>query len=257
MLNRLLRTFAPPPPPLHLDLVHGSKTFHILLKRSPKARRFTLRVRAATRDIVMTMPARGSLKAARDFAERYAGWIEARIAKLPQKTAFAAGSVIPLRGIDHCICHCPGLRRTVWVEHNISPDIAAPMLLCVSGEAAHIHRRILDYLKRQARADLEASVTHHTRAIGKTATKLTLRDQASRWGSCSSTGSLNFSWRLILAPACVLDYLAAHEVAHLVHMDHSSRFWGVIKTLVPDFQRAELWLKAHGSKLHAYGTIQA
>ena len=256
MLTRLLRTFSSSPP-LHIDLVHGGKTFRIMLKRTPKARRFTLRVRAATRDIVMTMPARGSLKAACEFAERYAGWIDARLAKLPQKTAFVAGSIIPLRGIDHCICHCPGLRRTVWIEQNINPDIAAPMLLCVSGETAHVYRRILDYLKRQARTDLEAAVTHHTRAIGKTATKLTLRDQASRWGSCSSSGSLNFSWRLILAPAYVLDYLAAHEVAHLVHMDHSPRFWNVTRTLVPDFQRAELWLKTHGSKLHAYGTLQA
>lgn len=252
MLTRLLRSFAPAPP-LHIDLVHGEKTFRIALKRSPAARRFTLRVRVAKRDIIMTMPARGTLRAARDFAERYAGWIDSKFAKLPQKTGFAAGAVIPLRGIDHCICHRPGTRRIVWIETNQNLDVAAPKLLCVSGEAAHLGRRILDFLKREARKDLETAVANHSKAIGKTVTKLTLRDQASRWGSCSSTGSLNFSWRLILAPAHVLDYLAAHEVAHLVHMNHSPRFWELTRILAPDLDRSELWLKMHGSKLHSYG----
>ena len=252
MLTRLLRALKPEPPS-HIDLVHGDKRFRIQLKRAPTARKFTLRVRAATRDIVMTMPLRGSFKEAQAFAQRYAGWIDTRFACLPQQIAFIHGATIPLRGIAHSIAYRPGLRRTVWVERNASPDVAASMLLCVSGASAHVERRVLDYLKREARSDLEAAVAHHTKAIGKAARKLTLRDQASRWGSCSSTGSLSFSWRLILAPAFVLDYLAAHEVAHLVHMDHSARFWKLTASLIPDFERAEAWLKANGAGLHRYG----
>ena len=197
---------------------------------------------------------RGSLTAAKDFAERNAAWIGARLGRLPKPIPFTPGSILPLRGVDHVIDHRPGARGTVWVEPLAEPSPSGVLFaLCVAGGSEHVERRVADFLKKQARRDLEAAVKHYTLAIGLPARRVSLRDTTSRWGSCSSTGSLNFSWRLIMAPAHVLDYLAAHEVAHLRHLDHSDRFWALTRRLSPDVDRAEAWLKAHGSSLHRFG----
>ena len=90
-------------------------------------------------------------------------------------------------------------------------------------------------------------------ALGVKVKRLSIRDQSSRWGSCTSAGSLSFSWRLILAPPYVLDYLAAHEVAHLVEMNHSARFWRVVGRVCGHVERAKTWLDTHGNDLHRYG----
>ncbi len=234
-------------------LSHAGETFKVELKRVASAQRFTLRVRNATRDVVLTMPARGSVHTARDFAERHAAWIGARLKRLPQPVPFAPGSIIPLRGINHVIVHRPDMRGTVWVEPYMGRDACAMLALCVAGEAPHVARRVSDYLKKQAKLDIEAAVTQHTKTIGRPARSITLRDTTSRWGSCTAAGALNFSWRIILAPAYVLDYLAAHEVAHLIHMNHGKRFWALTHKLAPQTERAEAWLKAHGASLHRYG----
>ena len=241
-----------PPAPATIELLVAGEAISVIVKRAAQARRYTLRVRAASRDVLLTMPARGTLASAREFALRHAGWVEARLGRLPQPVLFQPGAVVPLRGVEHVIAHRPGARRTVWVE-----AAGVDLLLCVSGALAHLPRRVADHLKAEARRDLEDAVRHHAGAIAKPARKITLRDTRSRWGSCSSRGSLNFSWRLILAPSFVLDYLAAHEVAHLVHMDHSPAFWRLAAKLAPDLQRAEAWLRQHGSGLHRYGGAPA
>ena len=245
---RLFENRTPPPPAAHIEVTNAGETFRVALKRVATSRRFTLRVRSATRDVLLTMPARSSLKAAREFAERHAAWIGARLARLPRPVAFAPGAVTLLRGVEHTIAHRPGERGVVWVE----ADARGP-LLCVSGDAPHVPRRVADYLKRQAREDLEAAVSAHAARLHVTPRRIVLRDTASRWGSCSSSGGLNFSWRLILAPPYVLDYLAAHEVAHIVHMNHSPMFWKLTRRLFPETERAEAWLKANGSGLHRFG----
>jgi hypothetical protein len=114
-------------------------------------------------------------------------------------------------------------------------------------------RRVADFLKREAHRDIEAAVARHARSIGVKPKRIAVRDTVSRWGSCSATGGLSFSWRLILAPPFVLDYLAAHEVAHLVHLNHSPKFWSLLRRACPETNRAEAWLKAHGANLHRYG----
>jgi predicted metal-dependent hydrolase len=126
-------------------------------------------------------------------------------------------------------------------------------LLCVAGDAPYISRRVHDFLKREAKHDLEAASRRATQALGIVFRRVSVRDQRSRWGSCSSSGVLSFSWRLIMAPPFVLDYLAAHEVAHLVEMNHSRRFWRIVTGIYPDVSRAKSWLDAHGADLHRYG----
>ena len=236
------------------EVRHDGSTYKVILKRVASARRYTLRVKNESGAIVLTMPTRGSLKDAQAFAERQGAWIGARLRRLPKAVAFEPGAVVPLRGVPHRIVHCEGRRGTVWAEAP-SPDLLSPgeCALCVAGDRAHLERRVRDFLKREARRDLEAAVQHYTRELNLPNRSVGLRDTTSRWGSCSSEGALNFSWRLILAPAYVLDYLAAHEVAHLVYMDHSARFWKLTQKLCPATERAEAWLKAHGKELHRYG----
>jgi predicted metal-dependent hydrolase len=245
---RLFQRGAPRAPVAHFEVAHRGAVHQVALRRLPSARRFTLRVRAASRDVVLTMPARASLKAAREFAERHADWIGARLDRLPELVYFEPSSFVPLRGVDHGIVHRPDARGVAWTAEGGDGPI-----LYVAGGLAHVPRRVADFLKREARRDLEAATARHCAALGVTKRRITLRDTTSRWGSCSSTGALNFSWRLILAPPFVLDYLAAHEVAHLVHMDHSPAFWRITRRLFPETDRAEAWLKAHGAGLHRYG----
>ena len=113
--------------------------------------------------------------------------------------------------------------------------------------------RVGDFLKREAKRDLEAASRRAAEKLGVSVKRVSVRDQSSRWGSCSSTGVLSYSWRLILAPPFVLEYLAVHEVAHLKEMNHSPRFWRLVKEHCPDTARAKAWLDAHGSDLHRYG----
>jgi predicted metal-dependent hydrolase len=235
----------------HFEIVHDGETYRVALKRVATSRRLTLRVRTATRDAVLTMPTRSSLKAAREFAERHAAWIGTRLARLPQPVAFEPSAVMPLRGVDHRIVHRANERRGVWLESSERGP-----LICVSGERPHVARRVTDFLKREARKDLEAAVARHSKQLGVKPRRIALRDTVSRWGSCSSTGGLNFSWRLILAPPSVLDYLAAHEVAHLTHMNHSPLFWKLTRRLHPETDRAEIWLKVHGASLHRFGAAR-
>jgi predicted metal-dependent hydrolase len=148
--------------------------------------------------------------------------------------------------------HRPGERGVVWLEASERGP-----LICVSGERPHVARRVADFLKREARKDLEAAVARHSKRLGVKPRRIVLRDTVSRWGSCSSTGGLNFSWRLILAPPFVLDYLAAHEVAHIVHMNHSPMFWKLTRRLHSETDRAEVWLKIHGPNLHRFGATWA
>ena len=241
-----------------LVLRHAGETIVVSLRRSRAARRYTLRVRFAARDAVLTMPQRGSLRDARAFAERHAAWIAARLGRLPEAIPFAPGSIAPLRGVDHVLTHRPKARGVAWSEPLDAETLAemdggAEFALCVTGSVEHMHRRVSDFYKREARRDLEAAVARHTAALGLPARGVGLRDPVSRWGSCSATGSLNFSWRLIMAPPYVLDYLAAHEVAHLVHLDHSPRFWDLTHSLSGDVDRAEAWLTRQGAQLHKYG----
>jgi predicted metal-dependent hydrolase len=112
---------------------------------------------------------------------------------------------------------------------------------------------VQDFLVRQARADLTAASTRHAAAVGREISRITIRDVRSRWGSCSASGRLSFSWRIVMAPPWVIDYLAAHEVAHLVHLDHSHRFWSLVAELCPGYAAARQWLRRHGAELHRYG----
>jgi predicted metal-dependent hydrolase len=238
-----------PSEPSVVQVVFDKAIYLVRLRRHRQARRYTLRIDAPTREVVLTMPPRGSVREAKEFAQKHGGWIAARLKRLPEAAPFAHGVEVPLRGEPHRIVHRRGERGTVWTE----TDGSGQRLLCVAGEPPHVDRRISDFLKREAQRDLDAASRNYAAQIGVSIKRICVRDQSSRWGSCSNTGVLSFSWRLILAPPFVLDYLAAHEVSHLVELNHSPRFWRLVKRLYPQLERAKVWLDANGTDLHRYG----
>ena len=238
-----------PTEPQAIEVVHDDAMYLVRLNRHRRARRYTLRIHAATREIVLTMPPRGSVREARAFAEKHGGWIATRLTHLPAAVPFAHGTILPVRDVPHRIVHRRGERGTAWIEVDANGD----GLVCVAGEAPHVARRVRDFLRREVRHDLEVASRRYAEQLGVTVKRVAVRDPSSRWGSCSTTGLLSFSWRLIFAPPFVLDYLAAHEVAHLVEMNHSPQFWRLVDRLCPNVRRAKAWLDAHGTDLHRYG----
>jgi predicted metal-dependent hydrolase len=246
---RLLRAFsqrkpAPLPPPVTEMLLVADQQVAVTFKRHASARRFTLRMTRDGAGFVMTLPRRASMVEARAFALKSEAWMLRALSKRVQRTEIADGATIMLRGVEHTIAATGKVRGHVVLD-------AGARVLHVPGTAAHLRRRLVDWLKAEAAHDLDVASTKYAIAMGTRFRKLTVRDQKSRWGSCSSDGVLSYSWRLILAPPLVLDYVAAHEVAHLREMNHSTRFWRLVLSHCPDSRSAKTWLKIHGSKLHA------
>jgi len=221
----------------------------VTLKRNARAKRFIIRLDPSTRTVTVTLPTHAPAHEALAFARSETAWLRRRLKALPQPVPFAAGETIPFRGDPHVIRHAPERRGVVWTE----PAGVMPATIQVSGAPEHLARRVGDWLKRSARADLTARVEAHAASLELTPRKITVRDQSSRWGSCSPSGVLSFSWRLILAPPEVLDYVAAHEVAHLAEMNHGPRFWRLVEQVVPGMKSQRGWLRRHGPDLHRYG----
>jgi predicted metal-dependent hydrolase len=210
-----------------------------------QARRMILRVDPADGRVRLTLPPGVPLGDARRFLDRHVDWIRRQRARLPARVVFADGAEVPILGREHRIKHLQGRgKHPVWCEFGI---------LWVTGAAEHIPRRVGDFLKGRARTEIVRRVNDKTRGLPRKPGRITLRDTRSRWGSCSVAGDLNFSWRLVMAPETVLDYVVAHEVAHLVHLDHSPAFWALVEELTDATKEARAWLRHHGARLHSYG----
>lgn len=222
------------------------------VRRHATARRLTLRVSRTQRCVVLTIPRDSDLGEVNRFLARSVDWVRERLEGVPEAAPFQSGVRIPLRGVPHEIQFAGPMAGRQVVE--VIPGLAGrPPRLVVCGAIEHAPRRLRDWLIAEAARDLDKRVNHHATNMGLRARRITLRDQKSRWGSCSSTGQLSFSWRLILAPAVVLDYVAAHEVAHLAEMNHGPRFWRLVRQTMPNLDEAKLWLRRHGLELYRYG----
>lgn len=237
------------PLPEHLELDADGMRLKIRLRLDSRARRYLLRLPADTSGPVLTVPRGGSLKTAERFARQHIDWLLERLEKRPDHVPFQPGSLIPLRGEDHRIVPTGKLRGLIKAER----DEAGLGELHVPGETDHMPRKLTAWLKKRARDDLTAAANLHAARIGKTVKAISIRDTRSRWGSCAANGNLSFSWRLILAPPEILDYVAAHEVAHLREMNHSDRFWRLCEELAPHTRDARQWLKENGARLHGFG----
>src|SRR6202042_89956 len=164
--------------PSRLLVKHGSQIYSVRLRRHRRARRYTLRIHPSDREAILTMPPRGTIIEAKDFAQRHGAWIAARLGRLPKAAPFLPGTIVPLRGVAHRIVHRAGQRGTVWTEIRDSGE----RIICVAGEPAHIERRVLDYLKREARKDLQKASISYAQDLAVKARRLSIRDQSSRWG---------------------------------------------------------------------------
>ncbi|MCE1236179.1 MAG: M48 family metallopeptidase [Hyphomicrobiales bacterium] len=238
-----------PPLPDHLILELPHRDVRVAVRASMRAVRFTLRLGVG--EPTVTAPAGARLVDLADFLDRHRGWLAERLARRPEQVPFADGALLPFRGEMHRIDHRPAARGTVWRE---TPGEGEPRLV-VAGGADHLSRRLRDFFVRSARADFAPAVARHAARlrIEIPNPRLRIKDTRSRWGSCTAEGELSFSWRVVLAPPFVLDYLAAHEVAHLQEMNHSRAFWRLVRETCPEMDAGRRWLKLHGAGLHGYG----
>ena len=248
----MVRSGARSSPSVRLLRVDGIPA-PVEVRRHPTARRLTLRVSRTRRAVLLTMPRSSDFREADLFLSRSLDWVRERLEGVPEPAPFRDGAVVPLRGLAHAIAFAGRGRGRAVVGLESACGGRMPHLR-VSGSLEHAPRRLKDWLSSEAGRDLDARVAVHARNLGVRARRITLRDQKSRWGSCSSAGQLSFSWRLVLAPPFVLDYVAAHEVAHLVEMNHGPRFWRLVAKTLPTFEEAKVWLRIHGMDLYRYGT---
>ncbi len=214
------------------------------VRRNARARRLVLTIDAAADGVVVTVPNRVAVRDGVELALSKAGWILNGLDALPPRTPFADGAVVPVLGVDHRVRHCPGRRGAVWRENGE---------ILVAGRPEHLARRLKDWLRRAARREITARVAAKAERLGRTPGRITIRDTRSRWGSCSADGNLSFSWRLVMMPEGVLDYVVAHEVAHLAYRGHGPRFWGTVGRLTNDPGGARAWIRRHGESLYRYG----
>lgn len=226
----------------------GDRTAPLVARINRRARRLIVTVDTVAGRVIVTAPSRRALPEAIDFARTRTRWISAQLVLSERAKPFRHGVVIPYRGAPTPIERAGGPREGVRYDDG---------RILAGGDEAHLNRRVRDWLKSEARRILTERADHYAGRLRKKRGPITIRDTRSRWGSCARNGALSFSWRLILAPPEILDYVAAHECAHLVHLNHSPAYWRVLKNLGIDARRARDWFAENGKDLYAYGVDAA
>ncbi len=237
---------APPPHPTRvkvpvpesLTLPGGAATIH--WRRNARARRITLRIDAKQGHVIVTLPARAARSAGVALLRQNADWVSTQLACLPEVAPFADGGSVVIDGVAHPIRHAPDGRGGAWIEDGA---------LHVSGDPDFLPRRVGDFLRAEARRRFSAQALAKAQGAGLTVRRVCVKDTRTRWGSCSGDGALMFCWRLLMAPPYVQDYVVAHEVAHLRHMNHAPAFWALCDSLSPHQARAVAWLEVEGARL--------
>lgn len=214
---------------------------------STRARRMALRLDPKTRQMLLVVPQRASLRAAFRFAEENQEWIREKLRALPRPVPFKDGSILPVFGKDRriVVLYNPALRFT---DIQLRKDE-----IIVTTNKLDPSQRIRRFLMDEAKRRLEVMATEKAALIRRRVAEVQIKDTTSRWGSCAEDGRICFSWRLIFAPTKALDYVVAHEVAHLVHMDHSANFWSVCEDLSWAYDEGKDWMEANGHELMRYG----
>lgn len=220
----------------------GDPPITVHLRRSSRARRLSLRVSRLDGKVTMTLPRRLPLREAEAFAIEKQSWLARHLAEQVPPAVAMPGAMIPFEGVAHEIV--PRSIRTPRIEEG--------RLLVPERDPGRTPARVSAFLKARARDQLVAASDHYSGLLGRPYSRITLRDTRSRWGSCSSQAALMYSWRLIMAPSAVLNYVAAHEVAHLAEMNHSPAFWTIVDQLYPDYEVQKRWLRNHGNDLQRW-----
>lgn len=224
-----------------MPILPGSPPVDVELRRSARSRRFSLRVSRLDGRVTLSLPLAARESEAMKFLTAQEGWLRAALAKMPGQAAVGIGSMLPIEGRMLPLVSGTGRRPRIEDDSLVLP-----------GDPARGGAKAAAFLKVLARDRLSAACDLHAARLGRKFHSLSLRDTRSRWGSCTSDGGLMFSWRLIMAPPAVLDYVAAHEVAHLAQMNHSPAFWAVVDGLCPGYGAQRAWLRGQGQALHGY-----
>ncbi len=219
----------------------GDPPIPLTLRRSAQARRISLRISQLDGRVTLTLPRRLAEREALDFARSKEGWIRKHLEARGTDVSVGIGSELPLGGRFYRVQGGTGRRVEITPEGIFVP-----------GPAERAGKRLLAHLKEIARDRLAGASDDYAARLGRGYTRLSLRDTRSRWGSCTSDGGLMYSWRLVMAPPEVLDYVAAHEVAHLAQMNHSPAFWAEVTRIYGDYAGPRGWLRSNGSTLHRY-----
>ena len=209
---------------IHLE--KSTRAKHILLKQNPKG------------EIVLICPRLCPKMMAVRFAKTQIPWIQAHLQYAPKEQVFKSGDTITLLGNNYTL------------QSGKLTEIQGDQLI-ISGRPEFFHRRVCSYAQKVLLNHVQQQVALLTKKLNVQAGRITLRNTSSRWGSCSSTHNLSFCWKIAFAPVDVIDYLVAHEVAHLVQLNHSPKFWALVDELTPYRAASERWLKKNGRKLQS------
>ncbi len=226
---------------MSVHVLEGEPPVEVILRRSARAKRISLRVSGVDGRVTLTLPHHASEREALAFAREKAAWLRGHLERREEETGVGHGIALPYRG--QLLRVVPGRGRAVTLTGD---EIAVP------GNPERAGARLQGFFKEMARERLAEASDRYAAALGRDYARITLRDTRSRWGSCTADGGLMYSWRLIMAPDTILDYVAAHEVAHLAEMNHSPRFWAQVERLYGDHRPARRWLKQHGAGLHRF-----
>jgi predicted metal-dependent hydrolase len=234
MLFRLKRTVKAATPPPEIS--------GIPVRVSSRARRMSLRVDTKTGDVVFVWARRTTPEKAARFIEDNRRWIELRRAEKIERHPVADGMTLDVLGVRYTVHHAGGRGLARFDGDRI----------VVHGSSEHMERRLKDFLKKTAQEILTEKSTEKSFLLGLSPPPVRVIDPKTRWGSCGADGKLMYSWRLILTPPDVLDYVVAHEVAHRVHMNHSRRFWALCLSLCDNGVASRRWLKKNGQNVMAF-----
>ncbi|MGB0906386.1 MAG: M48 family metallopeptidase [Maricaulaceae bacterium] len=221
----------------------------VLYRLSSRARRISLKAKVCDREVHVVVPNMRAMDKAKKFARANRDWIDVQLEALPAPMPFTPGGTILIRGLDYSL-HNPDGRGRPRINHQ-TREVYVP-----SPDAESFAGRVRRLLIREARAELEAATHHYAGKLEKKIGKVSIRDQSSRWGSCitrKGEGHISYSWRLISAPPFVLEYVAAHECAHLIEANHSAAFWEIVDEIGDEVKPAKKWLNKNGALLHAVG----
>jgi len=219
----------------------GDPPITVHLRKNARAKRYSLRISNKDGKISLTLPRWSNLNEAMAFAREQEGWMRKHLSKQLQPVEVVHGTRILLDGRKVLIDH--GTGRSVRVEDGV---------MYVPGKDTQVVPKVRAYLKTLARERLVGASIRYADMLGRVVGPVTLRDTRSRWGSCTSDGRLMYSWRLVMAPPAVLDYVAAHECCHLIEMNHSDAFWSLVEQISPNYKEDRKWLKVNGALLHQY-----
>ena len=215
----------------------------LVVRANARSKRLILRWRGGAAKVVVTTPPRCSVATILEFIHNSASWLEAQLAKTSSPTVYADGMILPLLGKNYTLQHRPSLRyRTWWTEDQLLLHAPVDQLDFYTVKA--LSQFVRPFLKERTHA--------YAQQLGKDVKRITIKDTRSRWGSCSASGGISYCWRLVFAPREVVDYVCAHEVAHMVEMNHGDAFWEIVATFCPEYKEHQRWLRTHGNALLQY-----